>query len=508
MIRTFSSFFSALRFFFCLFVCLPFLTAFTHEETLERIRYPVAAGVYYPQSANELMRMVREKLQNAERKNPETSSFPKALIVPESPLFFSGNTSAVAYHAVSKLRPFIKKIILIGAIKEKYFGTALSESSFWDIPGARFKIDEKTTERLSKIPGISYHDIQHKKETALELQLPFIHAVFGENVSLTPILIGEANLNQITDILDVVWGGPETLIIVVSDLSDNLTQKEAQKKDAKTAKNIETKNYAVLTKKDVSALLPVTGLLLSARENNHVVRRLSLSNSAENMGVSDNVSGFGAWGIYETAHNPEEEKKELESTIRTHQETLLHLAAKSILYGFRHNRPLRINEQDYPDELRRNGAVFVHLYHNGMLRGSMGSQESNEPLVKNLVKNAYAAAFQDFRYIPLEKEDLKDVEISISFLMPKVLLKESDEFKAESFLRPNIHGMILKERANSAFFLPSVWDLYPTPKEFLAQLKRKAGLSADYTSATLKLYLFEVLDISSGDLENPSKIWE
>ena len=493
--------------FFILF-CLLFFVPEAFAD-IENIRLPVAAGIYYPQTSAALKREVRENLDAVRRRErPENTRFPKAVIVPQSPLFAAGKITAVAYNAVLRLKPFIKRIVLIGATDDAYFGTAVSNAAYWDIPGARFKIDTATNALLAKIAGTGYDAARHLKETSLEQQLPFVAEVFGNNVSLVPILTGDAHVDQIADILQAVWGGPETLIVVVSDLSTGRTENETEKKDGETAAKIETADENALTQGDVQALLPVKALLRQAAENNMTVKRLALSNSAQTTGEPLNVTGFGVWGFYENVRDPEEMKKSLESTVRAHQETLLKLAASSVLNGFRSGRPVKIRKDDFPPELLQTGPVFVHLYHNGVLRGSAGAVDSKVSLAENVAKYAYEAAFRDDRYLPLEESDLKNVEITLSFLMPKTPLKPATGKSPETLLRPNIDGLLLQEHANTGYFLPSVWEIYPEPREFLEQLKRKAGLPPDYMSPTLKLYRFETLDISSGDLERPESVWK
>ena len=258
----------------------------------------------------------------------------------------------------------------------------------------------------------------------------------------------------------------------------------------------------------MSALLPLTALLTFAKDTAMEIRRAALSSSADFSGRRDSVTGMGAWWLYQTNLDDDEIKKNLEELLCAHQEKLMKLAAKSVRYGFDHGRALPVREKDYPPELRQSIPVFVNLYHNGMLRGSYGTYPSSKSLLQNVADNAYAAAFQDFRYIPLELGELKDVEISLSFILPKTALKYETLDEAAALLRPNVDGVYLKERANTGFFLPSVWEVYADPQDFLRQLKRKAGLAADYESSTLRLYRFEVLDINSGDFENPASIWK
>lgn len=475
-----------------------------------RVRRPAAAGVYYPADAKKLNDLVRESLEAAARRRRfENQTVPKALIVPAESLFLSSAVTGEAYAPLMRAKPFVKRVVLIGATNpKKYFGTALSESEFWETPAGRLAIDVDFNKKLEKVSGVGFNEAPFLKDCVLELQLPYVRKVFGANVKIVPLLIGDANVEQLTDLLEFLWGGMDTVVVTATNLSDGLNFEQAQKKDARTALDIESPNPSALRAKDVSALLPLTALLTFAKDTAMEIRRAALSSSADFSGRRDSVTGMGAWWLYQTNLDDDEIKKNLEELLRAHQEKLMKLAAKSVRYGFNHGRALPVREKDYPPELRQSIPVFVNLYHNGMLRGSYGTYPSSKSLLQNVADNAYAAAFQDFRYIPLELGELKDVEISLSFILPKTALKYETLDEAAALLRPNVDGVYLKERANTGFFLPSVWEVYADPQDFLRQLKRKAGLAADYESSTLRLYRFEVLDINSGDFENPAAIWK
>ena len=256
------------------------------------------------------------------------------------------------------------------------------------------------------------------------------------------------------------------------------------------------------------APLPVAGLLAYARENKLDVQPIDLRTSADAYLTTNKVIGFGAFGVYDTNKDAMEDSRErLESILQENQEALLRVAAQSIVSGFERGRSLRVRGNRYPEELREKGATFVNIYYNGALRGSAGSDEATRSILEDISENAYAAAFSDFRFIPLEEEEMKNAEISISFLTSPTPVHFSDEEDLMKKIKPQEDGLILKERSNRALFLPQVWNTFSSPKEFLLHLKQKANLPADYWSPTVKIYRFNVIDINSGDLENPKSVW-
>lgn len=151
-----------------------------------------------------------------------------------------------------------------------------------------------------------------------------------------------------------------------------------------------------------------------------------------------------------------------------------------------------------PDWLNEPGAVFVTLTLNGELRGCIGSLEAHRALIADIEANAYAAAFRDPRFAPLTLDEWPQVEVEVSVLAPAQRLTFSGEADALRQLRPGMHGMILEYGRHRATFLPQVWEQLPQPHQFLAQLKRKAGLGADFWASDLGLWRYSVEKFKAG----------
>ena len=180
--------------------------------------------------------------------------------------------------------------------------------------------------------------------------------------------------------------------------------------------------------------------------------------------------------------------------------TLLHVARASIAHGLEQGGPLTVNPADYAAPLRQAGASFVTLTSNGVLRGCIGSLEACRPLVGDVSANAYAAAFQDPRFPPLSPPELERVRIQVSVLGKPVPMTFSSEEDLIARLRPYKDGLILEDGVRRGTFLPSVWDALPEPREFLRQLKLKAGLSRDYWSDTLRVYRYSTESFSEDEI--------
>lgn len=143
-------------------------------------------------------------------------------------------------------------------------------------------------------------------------------------------------------------------------------------------------------------------------------------------------------------------------------------------------------------ELAQPGAVFVTLTEHGELRGCIGSLEAWRPLHDDVVANARAAAFNDPRFAPLRAEDLSGVRVEVSLLSAAQPMPFSGEDDAIGQLRPHIDGVILECGRHRGTFLPQVWESLPEPRQFMAQLKRKAGLPPDFWSTDVKLSRYSV----------------
>jgi AmmeMemoRadiSam system protein A len=178
------------------------------------------------------------------------------------------------------------------------------------------------------------------------------------------------------------------------------------------------------------------------------------------------------------------------------RDVLLAVARESVANGLRTGHPLEVDPADYSPELRVPRATFVTLRLAGDLRGCTGTLEAVNPLVMDVAKNAHRSAFGDPRFSPLDASEFPGLEYHISILGPlEPLTAESEESLLEQ-LRPGIDGLVLREGTVSSTFLPAVWQSLPMPREFLRELKRKAGLKPDHWSHALSFQRYTVEEIS------------
>jgi len=170
-----------------------------------------------------------------------------------------------------------------------------------------------------------------------------------------------------------------------------------------------------------------------------------------------------------------------------HKVCLLAFAKQSIEYGLKFQPPLPVDLAAVDSVLRQPAATFVTLHYQQRLVGCIGSLQATQPLLSNVMHNAHSAAFMDRRFAPLEQEKLAGLEIEIAVLSELAPLDVHSEQALMEFLQPGVHGLALEYGGQRATFLPKVWAQLPDKSEFLAQLKEKAGLPADFWSPQIQL---------------------
>jgi hypothetical protein len=169
---------------------------------------------------------------------------------------------------------------------------------------------------------------------------------------------------------------------------------------------------------------------------------------------------------------------------------LLDTAWRSIRQGITNAKPLAVDPADFDSPLDEIGASFVTLHQQGALRGCIGTLEAYRPLINDVAENAFSAAFRDPRFTPVRHADIPDISLDISVLgKPEPLEFESQQDLLKQ-IRPGLDGLILQDGLNRGTFLPTVWESLPERKDFLHNLKIKAGLAADHWSDTVEVWRY------------------
>lgn len=425
------------------------------------VQPPAVAGLFYPRDRAELGGMVAEMLEEAAgRLSP-----PKALIAPHAGYIYSGPVAAKAYASLRPSRETLRRVVLLGPAHRVYLrGMALPSADRFATPLGEIPVDQELRAHASDMPGVRYLDEAFAAEHSLEVHLPFLQSVLKE-FTLLPVVVGDAPAAQVAGLLDAVWGGAETLIVISSDLSHFHDYQTACKLDAQTAASIEALDNDRLGPEQACGCMPMHGLLELARARNMGVTRLELRNSGDTAGDRQRVVGYGAFAFHETASLDQDARNRL-----------LDIAFDSIEHGFSARAPRLPDPEGFTLPLTDHRGLFVTLNIGGRLRGCVGNTEPLYPLYTGVARSAYDAAFNDPRFRNLQREEFASIDLGISILTPGVALRFDGEADLLAQLRPVKHGLIIRNGSQSATFLPAVWDKLPAPIEFLAELKQKAGI--------------------------------
>jgi hypothetical protein len=441
-------------------------------------RPPAVAGMFYPGDAASLQDELATCLAvpPAPTFDATTKGLLKAVIVPHAGYIYSGGTAGHAYALLAPLAGRIRRVVLLGPChRVSVRGLAAPTVKAFATPLGSIPLDRAALDALADLPQVVASDAAHAQEHSLEVQLPFLQTVLGE-FELVPLAVGDASAGEVAEVLDRLWGGPETLIVISSDLSHFHSYREAQSIDNATVAHILALDQ--LTSFDQACgALPINGLLAVARRRGLRIERVAQCNSGDTAGDKGRVVGYASFALYEPA-----------AEIDALGQALLVRARNAI--AARLKQPTQA-ETDHP-ALARPGATFVTLTQNGELRGCIGSLEAHRVLDQDVRANAVAAAFSDPRFPPLTLAELPHTRVEVSLLTAPQPMSFSSEADALRQLRPHVDGVIFIAGQRRSTFLPQVWEQLPEPRLFMAHLKQKAGLPADWWSSEVELQRYEV----------------
>ena len=258
---------------------------------MSNVRNPAVAGLFYPADPRELRAMIADFLAAADT----SVSVPKAIIAPHAGYVYSGPIAASAYARLKPARGQISRVVLLGpAHRVGFHGLALSSADYFVTPLGRIPIDQEAVKKISRLPQVHVMDAAHAQEHSLEVHMPFLQEVLGE-FSLLPLVVGDAEPGEVAEVLDLLWGGPETLIVISSDLSHYHDYKTAQNLDSRTSQAIEQLRIEDIQYDQACGRNPVNGLLHVARRLGLKAKTIDLRNSGDTAGSSDRVVGYGAY---------------------------------------------------------------------------------------------------------------------------------------------------------------------------------------------------------------------
>lgn len=261
---------------------------------MSSIRTPAVAGMFYPADPRQLAHDVQQLLAAA---RPHALT-PKALIVPHAGYIYSGPIAATAYVTLQPIASRIHRVVLLGPTHRVAMrGLALAEADAFDTPLGRVNLDAEAARNIAHLPQVTVSGQAHALEHSLEVQLPFLQSVL-RSFTLLPLAVGMATPEEVAEVLDRVWGGDETLIVISSDLSHFLPYATAQRVDHDTVQAIIGLRQPI-DHDHACGGTPINGLIVAARRHHLTPHLLDLRNSGDTAGSYDQVVGYAALAFTE-----------------------------------------------------------------------------------------------------------------------------------------------------------------------------------------------------------------
>lgn len=290
-------------------------------------RPAAVAGMFYPDDPAELRHTVNDLLASASRGEPLRA--PKALIVPHAGYVYSGAVAASAYARLAGLRGRIRRVVLLGPVhRVPVRGLALPEADRFASPLGEVQLDREGMQAVAGLPQVVRSAAAHRMEHSLEVQLPFLQQVLGD-FQLLPLAVGDATAAEVADVLEQVWGGDETLIVISTDLSHFLPDALARKVDGATVDAILALD-SHLDHEQACGATPVNGLLLAARKHGLHPVALDVRNSSDTAGDPERVVGYAAFAFQAEAGPDRSRKVEIDREEAEKGPSLLKLARAGI----------------------------------------------------------------------------------------------------------------------------------------------------------------------------------
>ena len=443
--------------------------------------------MFYPAEPDALNASIADVRSQA---RPDGSVAPKVVVAPHAGLVYSGSVAASAFGPWARRAEPPRRIVIVGpAHRVAFRGIAVHPAAKWRTPLGEAAVAPVAHADLAEARGVFVDPRPFAGEHSLEMHLVMLQAMLPAPFEIVPILVGDADPQTVAGALRRVWGGPETVVAVSSDLSHFLDQRSAESIDSDTARRIETLDAAALDGRRACGFLAVKAALEIAAERDMRASGLHLATSADVGADASRVVGYGAFAFEyaASARLAEADRERLLSACMT----ALGLATRS------GGKAPALSLNDESPALSPWRATFVTLTESGRLRGCIGSLEPHRPLIEDVLANTTQAAFADPRFPPLKESELSGLRLDVSILSHPRPIPAGSESELIAALEPDRDGLILTAGKRRALFLPSVWRHVLDARAFVRHLMAKAGFEPDRWPAGLDARRFRVESFSA-----------
>src|SRR5262245_43213638 len=260
---------------------------------MDLVRRPAVAGSFYPSDGEALRDLVDRLLQASATDAPA----PRAVVAPHAGYVYSGPIAASAYARIRNGGDTVRRVVVVGPSHYVGFhGLAASSKAAFSTPLGDVLVDAEAQREIVDLPQVQVLDRAHAREHSIEVQLPFLQRSLGP-VGIVPLAVGEATAEEVSAVLDRLWSGPETLIVVSSDLSHYLDYETARRLDLKTSRAIEELRPQDIGPGQACGRDAIVGLLVAARLQGLNAETIDLRNSGDTAGTREQVVGYGAYAF-------------------------------------------------------------------------------------------------------------------------------------------------------------------------------------------------------------------
>lgn len=475
----------------------------------KKLREPAVAGLFYPAEKDALARAIDGYLAAA---TDQHLAAVRAIVVPHAGYQYSGPTAACAYRQVAG-RDFKTVIILAPSHYALFRGASVSGADEVSTPLGRVPIAALAKELARHKPFVAEEpcrvqrpswfrqssrrapesgaDTAHTWEHSDEVQVPFLQRAL-KRFDIVPVVLGEVEPAEVARVLaDRI--DDQTLLVASSDLSHYHPYERARELDRKCVDAICRLDIGAMEDQEACGKVPIMVLLHIARQKGWTARMLDYRNSGDTAGDKSGVVGYAAIAF---------EKEGSRAYSREERRVLLDLARRSLTELVTNARLPDAKATDFPPRCAEEKGSFVTLTKGGVLRGCIGNILPNGPLWKAVMENARNAAVRDYRFPPVQKDELGQIEIEISVLtVPQQLPFASPEDLVKK-LRPHTDGVVLEVGLRTATYLPQVWEQISDPAKFLSSLSMKAGAGPDeWRRPGTKVMVYQVESFKEAEMK-------
>jgi len=258
------------------------------------IQAPVVAGTFYPGDPDDLRADVRQFISDARQVLDHP---PKALIAPHAGYIYSGPVAGSAYAQLAGVADTICRVVLLApSHRVAFHGIAYSSAELFRTPLGDIEVDSDAISMIEDLPQLHLLDQAFSQEHSLEVHLPFLQEALNR-FTIVPLVVGDIDPTSVAEVLELLWGGQETLIVVSSDLSHYQDYDSAKTMDTATSKAIENLQPDRISHRQACGGTPVKALIQLAQSKGLEVVTLDMRNSGDTAGPRDQVVGYGAYAF-------------------------------------------------------------------------------------------------------------------------------------------------------------------------------------------------------------------